>query len=174
MIKFITEYCPIICFFISYKLYGIFYATGLMMIVTIISLALSFYYEGKISKTTLISSGLLLFSSALTLLTGNSAFIKIKPTIVYSLFGIILYIGLFYNRIFLKSMLSNKIKLEDRDWIIFSKRFSIFFFFLAILNEIIWRNFSENFWVNYKLFGTPPMMIVFFASQIFFLYKNKE
>jgi intracellular septation protein len=71
-------------------------------------------------------------------------------------------------------MLSNKIKLEDRDWIIFSKRFSIFFFFLAILNEIIWRNFSENFWVNYKLFGTPPMMIVFFASQIFFLYKNKE
>ncbi len=172
MIKFITEYAPIIIFFIAYKLYGIFYATGFMMGATIIALIISYIYEKKIPKVTLISACILFFSSSLTLLTGNSSFIKIKPTIVYSLFGIILYVGLFYQKIFLRSMLGHAIKLSDKSWIILSKRFSLFFFFIALLNEMIWRNFSEDFWVNYKLFGTFGLMFLFFSSQALFLYKN--
>jgi intracellular septation protein len=172
MIKFLTEYAPIIVFFVCYKLYGIFYATGCMMGATIIALIIAYSYEKKIPKITLISACILFLSSSLTLFTGDSSFIKIKPTIAYSIFGLILYIGLFYKKIFLKSMLGHAIKLSDENWVILSKRFAFFFFFMAILNEIIWRNFPEDFWVNYKLFGTPGLMFLFFFSQTLFLYKN--
>jgi intracellular septation protein len=71
-------------------------------------------------------------------------------------------------------MLGSSIALKDNYWIILSKRFALFFLSMAILNEIIWRNFSENFWVNYKMFGTLGMMFTFFLSQSFFIYKHSE
>jgi intracellular septation protein len=172
MIKFITEYCPIIIFFIFYKIHGIFYATGYMMVATIIALAVAFFYEKKLPKTTIISSMLLLISSGLTLLTGNTSFIKIKPTILYTLLGTTIYTGLLFNKLLLKSMLKNNIILEDKYWIILSKRFSVFFLSMAIVNEVVWRNFSENFWVNYKLFGTMALVFIFIFSQLFFLQKH--
>lgn len=174
MIKFVTEYLPIILFFIAYKVYGIFSATALMMGATLIALIISYFKEKKIPKMTLISACILFFSSSLTLLTGNVSFIKMKPTILYILFCLALYGGLFFNKIFLKSMLGSSIELKDNYWIILSKRFALFFLSMAILNEIIWRNFSENFWVNYKMFGTLGMMFTFFLSQSFFIYKHSE
>ena len=172
MIKFITEYCPIIIFFICYKAYGIFYATGYMMAATIIALAIAFFYEKKLPKTTIISSLLILISSSLTLFTGNTSFIKIKPTILYTLLATTIYTGLLFNKLLLKSMLKNNIILEDTYWIILSKRFSVFFLSMAIVNELVWRNFSENFWVNYKLFGTMALVFIFIFSQLFFLQKH--
>ena len=95
----------------------------------------------------------------------DSTFIKLKPTIVYLLFSTLLFLGLILNKNFLKIYLSNLIKLNDTGWNILSKRWGIFFLLMAILNEIIWRNFSTDFWVSFKVFGFLPITIIFTILQ---------
>lgn len=172
MIKFITEYLPIIIFFVFYKLYGIFYATASTLVATILALSLSLILKKEINKTTIISSILLVISSSLTLLTKNAIFIKMKPTFLYIIFGLTILISMKFNKLIIKSILEKNVNMEDSNWIILSRRFAFFFIGLAFSNEIIWRNFSENFWVNYKLFGTTILMFIFLLSQLSFIRKH--
>ena len=172
--KFITEYLPIIIFFVLYKIYGIMAATASMIFTTILSLLVSYFYERALPKTTIISSIIIIISGGLTLLTGNADFIKMKPTILYILFGSILFIGLKWDKIFLKSLLGGNINLPDTYWILLTKRFTNYFIIMAIINEIVWRNFSENFWVNYKLFGSMLITLVFIISQARYIMQYSK
>lgn len=172
--KFITEYCPLIIFFILYKMYGIMVATTSMLFTTTLSLIISYYYEKKLPKATLISSVMIMISGGLTLFTGNADFIKMKPTLLYILFGSILFFGLKFNRFFLKSLLGANLHLPNTAWILLTKRFANYFIIMAILNEIVWRSFSENFWVNYKLFGTMLITFIFILSQARYVIQNSK
>ena len=172
--KFITEYLPIVVFFTLYKMYGMMAATASMLFTTTFSLIFSYFYEKTLPKTTIISAVIILISGGLTLFTGNANFIKMKPTILYILFGSILFFGLKCNRIFLKSLLGSNIHLTDVSWILLTKRFTHYFIIMAILNEIIWRGCSENFWVNYKLFGTMLITFVFILSQARYVIQNSK
>lgn len=173
-IKALNEFGPLIVFFVVYKFYGgIIPATMAIVVCSLISIAVIYYYERKIPAMPLFTAGILVVFGSITVFTGDSTFIKIKPTIIYLLFATILLFGLFYNKIFLKAVLEKAFTLSDEDWIRFSKRWAYFFIFLACLNEAIWRNFSEELWVKFKVFGFLPLTIAFLLSQRSFFSKNK-
>lgn len=173
MIKLLSEFGPLIAFFVGYKIGGIQAATLYMIIIGVIS-ALLFYIVNKhIPKFSLISTSILLLSGSITLLTGNPLFIKIKPTILYFIFGSLFLVTALKNRPLLKYMLEATIKLEDKAWNKLSYRFASFFLSMAIVNEFVWRNFDEASWVTFKVFGALPLTILFILSQVPFLMKNR-
>ena len=174
MFKFLTELSPVICFFFGYKIGGIFNATLYMLIASVFSISLSFLIERKLNKVNLISTALLLVSASLTLVSGDTVFIKIKPTILYILFATIFCVTSFKWKPAIQQVLGGAIKLRDEQkWKSLNIRFMWFFLLMAILNETIWRNFSEETWVSFKVFGAMPLVIIFVLIQMPFLLKNK-
>ena len=163
--KSLIEIIPLILFFITNAKYGIIVATKVFVITTIIALIVSYLHLKKISTPLLITSFLILIFGGLTIFFKDPTFIKLKPTIVYLLFSSFLFVGLALKKNFLKIYLSNLIKLNDVGWNILTKRWGIFFLTMAILNEIIWRNFSTDFWVSFKVFGFLPITIIFMILQ---------
>ena len=113
----------------------------------------------------MITSFLVLIFGGLTIFFKDPTFIKLKPTIVYFLFSIFLLLGLVLKKNFLQIYLSSLIKLNDIGWNILTKRWIFFFLAMALLNEIIWRNFSTDFWVSFKVFGFLPLTIIFTLLQ---------
>lgn len=174
LIKLITELGPLLVFFASYIYGGMILATKAIMIFSCICLIIMYYYEKKIQTVHLCTTLFILVLGGATLMTGNTTFIKIKPTILYSVFSIVIFGGLSMNKPILKYILKNGISLTDHAWMIFSRRWGYLFIFLAIMNEVIWRNFSESTWVNFKVFGIIPIMLIFIMSQLPFLSKNKS
>ena len=163
--KSLIEIIPLILFFITNAKYGIIVATKVFVITTIIALIVSYLHLKKISTPLLITSFLILIFGGLTIFFKDPTFIKLKPTIVYLLFSSFLFVGLALKKNFLKIYLSSLIKLNDVGWNILTKRWGIFFLTMAILNEIIWRNFSTDFWVSFKVFGFLPLTIAFTIFQ---------
>ena len=165
LIKSLIEIIPLILFFIANAKYGIIVATKIFVITTIIALVVSYLHLKKVSTPLLITSFLVLIFGGLTIFFKDATFIKLKPTIVYFLFSSFLLLGLMLKKNFLKIYLSNLIKLNEVGWNILTKRWAIFFLTMAILNEIIWRNFSTDFWVSFKVFGFLPITIIFMILQ---------
>ena len=165
LIKSLTEILPLIFFFITNAKYGIIVATKIFVITTLIALVVSYLHLKKVSTPLLITSFLVLIFGGLTIFFKDPTFIKLKPTIVYLLFSSFLFLGLKLKKNFLKIYLSSLIKLNNLGWDILTKRWSLFFFTMAILNEIIWRNFSTDFWVSFKVFGFLPLTIIFMMLQ---------
>lgn len=174
MFKLLVEFGPIVVFFATYKYADIFKATLYMIIVTTISLVVSYLIDRRLSIPLMISGIVLLISGSITLLSGDPAFIKMKPTIVYVIFGSILYAGYFMKKPMIKEVLGSAFKMTQSNWMILTRRFAWYFYFMAFTNEIIWRNFSENFWVNFKVFGAVPITLLFIFSQAPFLIQNKD
>jgi len=174
MLKFLSELAPLVAFFMGYFYGGsIQSATLYMLITSVICVSSCYLLEGKISISSIVSSGVLLISASIALISGNSMYIKIKPTILYVLFASIFLISALRNKSFMKYMLNHFIQLEDASWNILSYRSAIFFLFMAILNETIWRSFEESTWVKFKVFGAIPITIIFLAFQIPFILQNK-
>ncbi len=167
LIKSLIEIIPLILFFTVNAIAedGIILATKVFVVTTIIALIVSYLYFKKVSTPLLITSGLVLIFGGLTILFKDPTFIKLKPTIVYLLFSSFLFLGLILKKNFLKIYLSSIIKLNDIGWNILTKRWGIFFLSMAMLNEIIWRNFSTDAWVSFKVFGFLPLTIIFTILQ---------
>ena len=122
----------------------------------------------------LLSGILISFFGGLTIYFDNAIFIYIKPTIINILFGLALLFGKYYtNEPVLKKILGKSLLLSNEGWEILNKRWVFFFFALAILNELIWRTQSEEFWVNFKVWGMLPITIIFTAFQIPVMNKYK-
>ena len=165
LIKSLIEIIPLILFFIANAKYGIIFATKTFVITTLIALIISYLYFKKISTPLLITTFLVLIFGGLTIFFKDPTFIKLKPTIVYFLFSLFLFVGLALKKNFLQIYLSNLIKINDTGWNILTKRWGIFFLLMALLNETIWRNFSTDFWVSFKVFGFLPLTIIFTILQ---------
>jgi len=166
MYKLIIELGPLIALLMTFKSSDIVRASGIMVAVSIICLGISYIIDRKISVPLAISTLLIVIFGSITFFSGDSTYIKMKPTIGYVIFALGLSIGLFFNKFFLKHVLHSIFKMEDQYWVILTKRFIWFFILLAILNEIVWRNFSDNFWVNFKVFGVFPITFLFILVQI--------
>ncbi len=174
MLKFLIEFGPLVAFFIGYSNNGILVATLYMLIASVVGLVITYIREKKINMINMISSGLLLASSSLTLFSGNSIFIKMKPTVLYIIFGAIFLITNFKWQPAIKFVLGKAISLkEESKWRELNIRFMVFFVMMAVANEIIWRNFSEEIWVNFKVFGALPISLLFMISQMPFIMRNK-
>ena len=174
MLKFLSEFAPVVAFFIGYFYGGdIQVATLYMLITSIFFIALYYFVNKKISVSSLVSSGVLLVSASIALISGNSLYIKIKPTILYVIFGVAFLVSAIKNKSFMKLMLNHFIQLEDKHWNILSYRSGGFFLFMALLNELVWRNCAEETWVKFKIFGAIPITIVFIFIQMPFILKHK-
>lgn len=150
----------------------IFLATALFMVATVIALTVSWILTRTLPMMPLISGIVVLVFGALTLWLHNETFIKMKPTIVNTLFGTILLGGLFFGKALLGYVFDSAFRLDAEGWRKLTFRWGWFFLFLAITNEIIWRNFSTDFWVAFKVWGTMPITIVFTLSQMPLIQKH--
>ena len=168
----LLEFVPICIFFISMRITNIFVSTALLMIFTVICVSIKYFFTKKASYFLIFSCLVLIVMGSLTLIFKNSSFIKMKPTIVYLISGISIYIGIFRKKFFLKDFLVG-ISLSDNNWSIISKRVAFLCLMLSCLNECIWRFLGEQIWVNFKFFGMPIILFLFIFSQKSFIEKNK-
>jgi len=152
---------------------SLFEATGAFMVATVIALVAGWRLERKLPIMPLVSGGFVLVFGGLTLVLADETFIKLKPTLVNTLFAVILFGGLAFGRALLKPLFGAALQLSDRGWRVLTLRWAIFFVILAILNEIVWRNFTTDFWVSFKLFGIMPLTFLFAASQTPLLLREQ-
>ena len=175
-LKFLTDFGPLIIFFYYYYDSGkdLKIAIPPLIIATIVALSIVWALEKKIPKLPLLSGVLITFFGGLTIYFDNPIFIYLKPTIINVLFALGLIFGKYFtNEPVLKKLMGKSISLTNEGWIILNKRWIYFFFGLAILNELIWRTQSEEFWVNFKVWGLLPITFIFTAFQIGLINKYK-
>jgi intracellular septation protein len=165
LFKLILELGPLVIFFLTNTYYGIFVATGAFMTATAISLTVSKLLLKRVPVLALVTGVFVIVFGALTIYLENETFIKVKPTIVNVLFATMLFTGLYFRRPLLKYALGEVLRLEDEGWRLLTIRWAFFFAFLAVLNEIVWRNFSTDTWVSFKVFGIMPLTFMFMMSQ---------
>jgi len=165
-IKLVVELGPLLVFFIANSRFGIFAGTAAFMFATVASLIASRALLGRIATMPLVTGVFVLVFGGLTLWLQDDHFIKIKPTIVNGLFAAILFGGLATGRLFLKIVFGDVMRLSEEGWRSLTLRWALFFVFLAILNEVIWRGFSTDTWVAFKVFGIMPITFLFAIAQI--------
>jgi intracellular septation protein len=165
---------PLFVFFVAYRFLGIYAATGVFMGAVLVALALDYATERKLSPVPIMTAILVMIFGGLTLYLKNAIFIKMKPTALYLLFGLTLLGGLYFNRLFLKYLLSLGFEMPESSWRKLTLRYGIFFLALAATNEIVWRNFSEAAWVDFKVWGVMPLILLFSVLQVPFLLKHQE
>ena len=165
--KLALDFAPLAAFFLAYKFGDVMVATAVLIVTTCLSLAIIYAVERKLAPAPLITGIVVALFGGLTLALQDDAFIKLKPTFVNLLFAAILLVGAYgFKRGLLKHILDVAIQLTHEGWMKLSIRWGFFFMFLAGLNEFIWRNFSTEFWVNFKVFGMFTLTIAFAMSQI--------
>ncbi|OQM77181.1 septation protein A [Manganibacter manganicus] len=144
----------------------IFIATGLFMVATVIALAISWLLVRTLPIMPLVSGVVVIVFGALTLYLHNDVFIKMKPTIINTMFGTALLGGLAFGKSLLGYVFDSAFRLDVEGWRKLTLRWGVFFLFLAVLNEVVWRNFSTDFWVAFKVWATIPITVLFTASQM--------
>ena len=144
----------------------IFIATGLFMAATAIALSVSWILTRTLPMMPLVSGVIVFVFGGLTLWLQDATFIKMKPTIVNSLFAAVLLGGLAFGKSLLGYVFDSAFRLDAEGWRKLTFRWGLFFVFLAVLNEIVWRNFSEDTWVAFKVWGTMPITVAFTLAQM--------
>lgn len=173
ILKLGLEVAPLVLFFVVNSYRGIFWGTGVFVIATVVSLALSRAVFGRIPVMPFVSGIFVVIFGGLTLVLQDALFIKLKPTIVNALFSIILFGGLLFGRPLLGYLMGDVFRLTERGWTVLTFRWALFFAFLAILNEVVWRNFSESFWISFKIWGVMPLTMAFALAQIGLLKRHQ-
>jgi intracellular septation protein len=175
-LKFVTDFGPLLIFLIVYYNgdKNLKVAIPPFIVATLIALAVVWFIEKKIPMVPLLGGIFITLFGGLTIYFDNPVFIYIKPTIINILFGLALLFGKYFTaEPLLKKMLGNSMKLNDEGWKILNNRWVYFFFGLALLNETVWRTQSEEFWVNFKVWGILPLTLIFTAFQISIINKYK-
>ena len=172
LLKLALELGPLAIFFFANSRYGIFTATAVFMVAITIALAASWILTRKLAIMPLITGIVVLVFGGLTIYLQNDLFIKLKPTIVNCLFGGILLGGLYFGKSLLGYVFDSVFKLTDEGWRLLTFRWGVFFFVLAVINEIVWRNFSTDFWVSFKVFGFMPITLAFTLFQMPLITKH--
>ncbi len=165
-VKVVSDYGPLVVFFIAYKLYNLYVATAALMGATAVALVLSLAINRRIPLMPLITAGIVGLFGALTLIFNDDTFIKMKPTIVQALISAILLGGLIFGRALLKPVMGTAWPMTDPGWRILTRNFGLFFLGMAVANELVWRTQTEDFWVNFKVFGIMAITLAFSMTQI--------
>jgi intracellular septation protein len=166
LFKLATELGPLIVFFVFNAKYHLFVATGAFMVAIVAAMIASYVVTRHVPMMAIVTGIIVLIFGTLTLVLHDETFIKVKPTIIYSLFALVLGGGLLFGRSFIAVMFDQMFNLTPRGWRILTLRWALFFFGMAILNEAIWRTQSTDFWVGFKAFGVVPLTMLFAITQM--------
>lgn len=177
-VKLALELGPVLLFFIGFKFFkdrtfqiwgtdysGLVAMTALLVVLITVSSAILWRLTGKLSKMQMMTLVLVIVMGGATIWFNDPRFIKMKPTLLYVLFAAVLGIGLLRGRSYLALVMEEAMPLQPEGWMILTRRLTLFFFALALANEAIWRNLSDEIWVNFKTFGLPLAMFGFFMAQ---------
>ena len=177
-VKTSLELGPIVLFFVAYtriknrefEIFGNTYegsivATAAFIPLLLVSTGLLWWLTGKLSRMQLVTAVLVVVFGGMSIWFNDDRFFKMKPTIIYVLFGGMLGLGLLQGKSYLRSVMEEVIPLEQVGWMKLTKRACLFFFSLAIANEAVWRLMSTDAWVNFKTFGLTAAVLVFFLAQ---------
>ncbi len=170
-LKLVLDIGPLVLFFAANAKFGIFAATGAFMVAVLAALAFAYVKTRRIEIMPLVTAVIVFVFGGLTLVLHDELFIKLKPTIIYLLFGGALVVGLAMGKPLLGLLFDSVFDLTEEGWRKLTWRWAIFFFFLAVVNEVVWRNFSTDTWVSFKLFGVVPLTFLFGALQYPLLMK---
>ena len=183
LLKLALEFGPLAIFFFanSYgdRLFGvtedrrIFVATGIFIAASLIALALSRALLGYLPRMAIVNAIVVTVFGGLTLALDDAFFIKVKPTIVNALFGSVLLGGLFFGRSLLALVLETVLQLDAEGWRKLTFRWGLFFFVLAVLNEVVWRTQTQDFWVAFKVWGVMPLTMIFALAQTPLILKHE-
>jgi intracellular septation protein len=171
-LKLALELGPLVLFFVANARWGIFTGTAVFMVAILIALAVSYALTRRLPIMAVVSGVIVTVFGGLTLLLQDETFIKVKPTIIYALFGATLLAGLVFRKPLLEIVFDSMFNLTEEGWRKLTLRWSLFFFFMAALNEVVWRTQSTDVWISFKLFGAVPLTFVFAALQYRLLMRH--
>lgn len=164
-LKLALDLGPLLLFFFVYNRWNIYAATGAFMAATVASLIVTYALTSRVAIMPLISAIVVMIFGGLTIYLQDETFIKLKPTIIYTLFGVLLLGGLAFGRSLIALVLDSVFQLDAEGWKKLTLRWGVFFVVMAVVNEIVWRNFSTDAWVAFKTFGFLPLTVVFALAQ---------
>jgi intracellular septation protein len=170
-LKFAINFGPLLLFFATYWRFDIFTGTAVLMVAVVIALGVSYAMTRHWPVVTVVIAIIVLVFGGLTLVLHDETFIKMKPTIFYALLGGALLVGYFFDKPLLEIAFDSVLPITDEGWRKLTPRWVAFFFFLALLNEVIWRTQSTSFWVNAKVFGFTTLTFIFGALQVPLMMK---
>ena len=176
LLKFITDFGPLLIFFTIYYKSGnnLSVAIPPLIIATLIAVLVSYVIERKIPYLPLMGGIIISVFGGLTLYFNNPVFLYVKPTIINIIFAMVLFVGkTFLSKNFLKILFNNAFQISETGWNKLNNRWIIFFIFLALVNELVWRTQTEVIWVNFKVWGMLPLTFIFTASQLPLINKYK-
>jgi intracellular septation protein len=171
-VKLALDIGPLILFFVVNGKAGIFAATGAFMVAVVIALAVSYVLIRRFPVMTVVSAIIVMVFGGLTIFLHDETFIKLKPTLIYLLFAGVLAGGLLLKKPLLSMVFDSVFNLTDEGWRKLTIRWAAFFFVMALLNEIVWRTQTTDFWVSFKLFGFVPLTFLFALAQFPLMRKH--
>jgi intracellular septation protein len=163
--KLALDFGPLVVFVIAYARFDIFVATAVFMAATVVAMAVSYALTRHVTVMLVVTSIVILVFGTLTLVLHNETFIKLKPTIIYTLFAATLFGGYLFNKPLLAIVFDAMVHLTDEGWRKLTLRWAAFFLVMAVVNEVVRLTQTTQFWVNFKLFGFPPLTFLFAAAQ---------
>lgn len=170
--KLALEIGPLAVFFVANARFDLFTATAAFMVAVAIALVVNYWAERRVPIMPLVSGVFVLVFGTLTLVLADELFIKLKPTIVNGLFAAILFGGLAFGKPLLQPLLGSMLAMTDAGWRRLTFAWACFFVLLAVLNEVVWRSFSTDFWVSFKLFGIVPLTLVFSGAALYAVRRH--
>jgi intracellular septation protein len=171
MVKLALDLGPLAVFFIANAKFGIFVGTAVFMATIVAALAVSYAMTRHIAIMPVVSAIVVLVFGTLTIVLHDETFIKLKPTIIYTLFAATLLGGYIFNKPLLAIVFDAMFHLTEEGWRKLALRWAVFFLVMAVLNEIVWRTQSTSFWIGFKAWGFMPATFVFAMLQYPLLMK---
>ncbi|WP_417459557.1 septation protein A [Kordiimonas sp.] len=171
LVKLAIDFGPLIVFFASFKLGDIYLATGTFMVASVIAMIASRVITGSVAPMLKVTFVIVMVMGGLTLYLQDETFVKMKLTVVNGLIAAVLLFGLMTGRLYIKMVMELAFEMDDEGWRKFTRNYVAFLVVMAVVNELIWRTQSTDFWVNFKTFGYMGATFVFIMAQMPMMMK---